>query len=153
MGYTSLKSSSRTSSTCETILRWGFLSNLTISSSSLDWVLVTSSTIRLGSFFTAIFVCCLIHGASGEENLTPRNSPSLLMFMLQGFWKKLLILLFQVKKLSLLSFLPWSFLQCDDLLFLKISISFQIKHFLSLKVFRNRSFYLNFDSPSKQFVW
>ena len=89
-GFTSSRSFSRTSTTSETILRWGFLFNLIISSSSLAWVLVSSSSIQIGVLLLPTLSVVLIVGASGEENLTQHNSPPLLMFSLRVFWKGLL---------------------------------------------------------------
>lgn len=163
MGYTSLRSSSRTSSTSETILRWGFLSNLTISSSSLDWVLVSSSTIRLGAFLLPLLfwyveplvrkiwrpatlplclcLCCKVSGKSSWFYFFRWKSFGCCLSCLGHFH-------------NVMTLFSWRFPSC-----------FWIKHFLSLKVLRNpsnyladyiaydRSLYLNFDSPSKQLVW
>ena len=168
MGRTGLRYSSRTSATSEAILRWGFLFNLTISSSFLAWVLVSSNSIRIGVLLLPSLFVVLIVGDSGEENMTLHNSPSLLLERVHFCCSQILI--FQLNRLRLLPFLSWSLPQRDSwTFFLKdfhhasgVNVSFSSRllwlhlrnpsKYPSDYIVHGRSTYLNFDPPLKRFV-
>lgn len=179
MGCTSLRSSSKISATSETILRLVFLLNLTISSSSLAswcWSVGVFLLDSYWSFVAAIFVWCfdswkLWWGEPNALQLSPFADAYAASPLERAPFDWFQILIFQLKRIRLLSFLSWSYSQFDFWTsFLEnfhhasgVNLSSPSRLFwLDLRnpsnysadyIIYGRSLYLNFDPPSRLFVW